>query len=174
MVYQMLAKAQIKNCIVVFILIKMSFCFALPTYASQELINQLQQGLLQLIQIQDELIDKSKEAKPYARRIKYLARRLNLLVLFALPNKCKRGTKQAISGIEKSIVKLEHNKCQMQLTGSVLATESLNLSNRCIPGDILSTYLPLINDSFQSVKSIFLVDEGINSVPDICENQGVL
>ena len=150
----MLVKAQIKNCIVVFILINMSFYFTLPTYASQELINQLQQGLLQLIQIQDELMDKSKEAKPYARRIKYLARRLNLLVLFALPDKCKRGTKQAISGIEKSIVKLENNKG--------------------IPGDILSTYLPLINDSFQSVKSIFLVDEGIDSVPDICENQGVL
>ena len=154
MVYQMLVKAQIKHCIVVFILIKMSFCFALPTYASQELINQLQQGLLQLIQIQDELIDKSKEAKPYARRIKHLARRLNLLVLFALPNKCKRGTKQIISGIEKSIAKLENNKG--------------------IPGDILSTYLPLIKDSFQSVKSIFLVDEGIDNVPDICENQGVL
>ena len=68
-----------------------------------------------------------------------------------MPNKCKRGTKQTISGIEKSIVKLENNKG--------------------IPGDILSTYLPPIKDSFQSVKSIFLVDEGIDNVPDICENQ---
>lgn len=165
-------KTQIKNCIVIYVLIILNSYSFLPVYASRETVTQLQQELLDFIQIQNELISSSKEAKPYARRMKYLAKRLNLLVLFTVPEKCKKSSAQLIVNIEKEIAKLENKKCQNESVELMSVTLPLNFSSRCISSEVLNNYLPLLNASFQNIKTISTTDEELNNLPDICESRG--
>ncbi|GEM_PF-6916788 len=162
-------KQPIKNFIIVSVLIIFNFFSFLQVYASREIVTQLQQELLNFIQIQDELSNSSKETKPYTRRMKYLAKRLNLLVLFALPEQCKKSSARLIVNIGKEITKLENKQCQMELMSIV---KPLNISSRCISSEVLNNYLPLINDSFQNIKTISIADKELNDLPDICESHG--
>ncbi len=143
----------------------------LPTYSNTKLITKVQQDLLVLTELQDELALQAKPVKLYTRKIKFLAKRLNLLILFTLPAKCKQSSKSTILRIENTIKKLDNVRCKPSPGTSSGNIKTLSLPPNCLPSSILDNYLPQINVQIQDIKSVFLIDDNANNIPDICDEE---
>ncbi|OGI19712.1 MAG: hypothetical protein A3B68_04970 [Candidatus Melainabacteria bacterium RIFCSPHIGHO2_02_FULL_34_12] len=157
--------------IVCLVVLLSDFSQAFAAESISPLLPQLQENLLELDNARSELEKASPRARPITKRINFLIKRINLVVTFGFPAKCEKKTSENIIRLKRQLTKLEMKKCKSKNSEIILRNRDLKFTFKCITEDIINDYLPRLQESLENVKSVFLIDENNNDMPDICEGE---
>ena len=121
-----------------------------------ELVNDFNQAVEELTNIQNEIKNSSRFARPVATRIGSAIRKLKKAIKFS-QSICENQTQISIEKFEAVIPFFESKGC------------SETKSRRCIPVDILDDLLTQYEDQIEIIRSVTETDDNANNVPDLCE-----
>ena len=119
---------------------------------------RLQESLASLIDTQKEFSQAVPKLGKITKRINYLAKRINLFVVFGTKNKCASGTRTLVNKLESIILRLEKKQC----------TDTSG-TTKCIDSVTFEKFYPNIRQSLYEAKNIVQVDENKNNIADVCE-----
>ena len=121
-----------------------------------EIVNEIKRSLNDLREIQKNLKQASKFARPTAARLGALVNKLSK-VLDATQERCSSLIGNIVDNFESIIPMLESRSC------------SETKSRRCIPQDTVDEFILDLEEKLEVVNSIIETDDNENSILDVCE-----
>lgn len=128
-------------------------------------VSQLELIISDLISLREDLLAEFEETpvralQIVANKINKVVRHVNKAIEHALegePEPCDDDLSDAATSLEKVIDLFESRQCR-----------STRLSRRCIPKEIVQTYLPDFEDLFDLIEETVSIDDNEDGLADVC------
>lgn len=102
-----------------------------------------------------ELSDASAYARPISRKITALLKRFEAALGFQT-TRCKSLLESGVARLETEISRLQSKACSESVTTG------------CVPPDVVTEFVPKLQESLQEIKTVLDTDDDGNDVPDLC------